>query len=41
VLGGSYVRYNLKLDGQDVPATSIYLGKDGDHPASNPFTLER
>lgn len=41
VLGGTYVRYTLKLDGQEISTDSIFLGKDGDHPATNPFTLTR
>lgn len=41
VMGGTYVRYNVKLDGQETPTTSIYLGKDGAHPATDPFTLTR
>ncbi len=41
VVGGSYVRFNLGLDGQEISTDSIFLGEDGQHPDSNPFVIHR
>ncbi len=41
IRGGSYLRLNLRLDGAAIATDSIFLGDDGHHPASNPFTLQR
>jgi opacity protein-like surface antigen len=32
---------NVKVDGQQIPTTRAYLGKDRVHPTSVPFTIER
>lgn len=39
--GGHKLRLNLKLDGKEAPLSSIYLGEDGAHPKSDPFTIDR
>lgn len=39
--GGSELRLKLKLDGQLIPTSDIYLGDKGAHPSENPFVLKR
>ncbi|MBV9356840.1 MAG: hypothetical protein JO023_15105 [Chloroflexi bacterium] len=41
IKGGDRLRLRLELDGQLIDTGSVYLGADGDHPASNPFTIFR
>ncbi len=41
VNGGEHLRFNLHLDGKLIGTDDVYLGADGRHPASNPFTIER
>ena len=39
--GGTKMRLNLRLDGELIDTRSIFLGVNGKHPDSNPFTLRR
>lgn len=39
VYDGSYVDFNLSLDGEDADPANIFIGKDGWHPGSYKFTL--
>ncbi|MBI2954968.1 MAG: hypothetical protein HYY30_11680 [Chloroflexi bacterium] len=39
--GGEYLRLRLNLDGQLTATDSIFMGPDGKHPATNPFTIKR
>ena len=38
---GSRLRLNLQLNGEPIATDSIYLGRHGRHPESNPFTITR
>lgn len=38
---GSYVKFNLSLDGQSIAPERIFIGKDGWHPARYDFTLRQ
>lgn len=39
VAEGSYVRFNLSMDGEDVDPANIFIGNSGWHPGSYKFTL--
>lgn len=39
--GGTRLRLSLGLDGEPISTDNIFLGPNGKHPASNPFTLYR
>ena len=39
VYDGSYVSFNLSLDGEDIDPDRIFIGTDGWHPGSSKFTL--
>jgi hypothetical protein len=39
VYDGTYVTFNLSIDGEPVDPVDIYIGKDGWHPGSHKFTL--
>ncbi len=41
VQGGTKLHFNLHLDRKPIATESIYLGDDGNHPATNPFTITR
>lgn len=41
IQGGDWLRLRLELDGRLIPTDHIFLGVDGKHPASNPFTIRR
>lgn len=41
IRGGTKLRLNLQLDGDLIPTESIYLGAEGKHPRTNPFTINR
>lgn len=41
VRDGSRLRFSLRLDGDLISTDSIYLGANGIHPKSNPFTIKR
>jgi hypothetical protein len=41
VRGGERLRLDLELDGEPIATESIYLGADGEHPATNPFIIRR
>jgi hypothetical protein len=41
VHGGTSLRFDLELDDAQIAVDSIYLGRDGRHPRSNPFILRR
>jgi opacity protein-like surface antigen len=36
---GDKLRFNLKLDNQQIPTDEIFLGPQGRHPRHNPFAL--
>ncbi len=38
--GGERMRLNLKLDGQEISTSNIFLGSGGAHPATDPFKVE-
>jgi hypothetical protein len=38
--GGKRLTFNLSVDGHSLPPEHIWLGDNGQHPASDPFTLE-
>jgi hypothetical protein len=35
------IGFDLRGDGRSLPASDVYVGHDGDHPASDPFTIRR
>ena len=37
--GGAALTFNLSVDGQQIPPRHIWLGDNGRHPDSDPFTL--
>lgn len=37
--GGNQLTFNLSVDGQQLPPQHIWIGDNGRHPASDPFTL--
>jgi hypothetical protein len=39
VYGGSYVRFELAMDGDDIDPANIYIGGEGWHPGSPAFTF--
>lgn len=39
VRDGERLRFALDLDGQPIGTDSIYIGRDGHHPPTNPFTI--
>lgn len=39
VYDGSYVRFNLSMDGDDINPSNIFIGSNGWHPGSHKFTL--
>jgi hypothetical protein len=41
VRGGSYVTFDLELDGHQIHTDRIFLGANRHHPRSNPFTILR
>ena len=41
IRGGERLRLDLRLDRQLAPTDEIFLGSDGAHPATNPFTIQR
>lgn len=41
IAGGSKLQLNLRLDGEQIATDQIFLGPDGKHPATNPFTIYR
>lgn len=41
VRGGREVRFDLALDGRQVDADRIRVGRDNGHPKRNPFTVRR
>ncbi|MDF2633342.1 MAG: hypothetical protein K0R78_216 [Pelosinus sp.] len=38
---GSYVKFDLSLDGESINSEEIFIGKDGWHPTRNRFTLRQ
>lgn len=41
IQGGTKLRLRLGLNGELIETDSIYLGPNGKHPRTNPFTLSR
>ncbi|HZT06727.1 MAG TPA: hypothetical protein VFC51_06825 [Chloroflexota bacterium] len=41
ISGGTSLRFALDLDGHFISTRKIFLGPDGFHPPSNPFTIHR
>ncbi|MBP2650149.1 MAG: hypothetical protein H6Q74_974 [Firmicutes bacterium] len=41
VNGGTYVTFNLSIDGQDIDPNQIFIGGDSWHPASHKFTFSQ
>lgn len=41
VQGGTFLRFDLELEGRPITPERIFLGRRGHHPAHNPFTLVR
>lgn len=41
VAGGDCLRFNLQLNGEEIPTDSIFLGDSGRHPDSDPFRVCR
>lgn len=39
VAGGTFMRFNLNVDGHDVAPDRIFLGADGHHPAMSEFRV--
>src|SRR4051794_5613255 len=40
VRDGERLHFNLKLDNQDIATDSVFIGANGRHPQSNPFTIK-
>jgi hypothetical protein len=41
VRGGTYVSFNLAMDGDDVSPAAIFIGAEGWHPGDHKFTLRQ
>jgi hypothetical protein len=40
VRDGEHLRFNLKLDDRDIGTDHIFIGANGHHPKSNPFSIK-